>query len=111
MNSLDRQMIHYFRDELEKNALIAPMAKGVWKMVSGAGKSAYKGTKGLNQFFLNRVSKGDPTFLNKAHAGLLTVGTIGAGIYGTKKGFDTYKENKQQLSQLGPVQRAGIQQL
>ena len=121
MSSLDKHTMHYFRDEIEKTAIIAPMAKGVWKMVSGAGRAAAKGvaqgTKNLNKFYTNRLAAdaikdgGKIGLHHQIGAGLLTAGTIGAGAYGTKKGFDTYKENQQKLKQTGPVRQAGVQDL
>ena len=121
MSSLDKHTLYYFRDELEKTAIIVPMAKGVAKMVFGAGKAAtkgaYQGTKGMHKFFTNRLAAkqiaegGTAGALHHLGGGLLTAGAIAGAGYGAKKGFDTFKENRQQLQQLGPVRQAGIQEL
>lgn len=115
----------YFYDELEKTALLGRLAKGTLKMVARAGSNAAKqvgtasvnATKGLNKFYTKRLSAQAIKDGGKVHlghqigAGLLTAGTLGAGVYAGKKGLDTYKQNRNQTKQLGPIRQAGVQEL
>ena len=121
MTSLDKNTLYYFRDEIEKTAIIVPLAKGVAKMVMSAGRAAGSavagGTKGVYGGFKKQLASkavaGGGT-ANAGHAlgaGALTAMTGGAGIYGANKGIKAFAKNSKELKRLGPKGPSGIQQL
>jgi len=109
MSSLDKDMLFYFRDEIEKQALIVPALIGFGKIVAGAAKGAAQGA-GMYAKGLTRLSgafqKGPlrtRDYIIGGGGG--TVATIMAGKSGLKKAKEVDQINKS----LGPVQESGLQ--
>ena len=123
MSYLDKEVMYYFRDELEKEAVIGTMAKGVGAVLKASAKGAQKGaetfgkllSKGStmgNQTRIKKLKDGteelitnkDPTSLRHLFgAGALGIGTVHAG----KGSFDTFKATRATQSQLPQAIRSG----
>lgn len=124
MNSLDKDMMHYFYDEMEKQAIILKTLTGVGKIVAGAAKGAAKGvgnyTKGMTRLSTignqsrtkvidgveTIVKNKDPMSLRHLFGGgVLTVGSLHAANQGVK-GFKASRAAQSQLAK--PVQSGTI---
>ena len=94
MSLLDKHTMYYFRDELEKTALIVKALQSFGQIVASAGKSAAKGAKHYGDAMTRASAIGHKGPLTAKHyigAGLLGGGGIYAGVKGTKHGINEYK--------------------
>ena len=109
MTLLDKDVMYYFRDELEKNAIIPPgLAKGVTSMVSRASsgaKSAVNSVKS-NKYINNMITRG---------IGRSAVGLGKGAFYGTKglntaitRGFEAGGMGPKMSKVTGAVTTAGV---
>ena len=95
MSLLDRNTMYYFRDELEKTALMGKVLQTFGQIVANAGKSAAKGAKHYGNAMTRAAAIGHKGPLTAKHyigGALLGGGTIYAGVKGTKHGIDEYKK-------------------
>ena len=99
MTSLDKYTMHYFRDEMEKQALLKPIGKGILKMVQSAGKGAFNATKAYGKA---SVDLAGGSFLKG-------IGVAGTGVYAGKKGLEAMSKNNTLLKTNigGAMPRAG----
>jgi len=123
MSLLDKQTMTFFADELTKEAIIVPLAKGVLNMVVSTGKAAGKASAAIAKNTNTHIAKslagktdGVQNAIGLGHrlgAGVLTTGLAGAAVYGGHKGLKTFQANQGTLNNntLGSTGPAGIQQL
>ena len=114
MSLLDKDVMYYFRDEIEKTALIVPLAAGVGKIVAGAGQAAGRGASAYGKFMTNLAA-------GLGHTGPITGkhllgGTLlgAGGVYAATRGgmlgegaLAKYKKSQQEFANLGSIQRTG----
>lgn len=112
MTYLDREILYYFRDEMEKEAILVPAAKlvgGVAKLVGRAAKGAAKGvgsyTKNMSRASAlgnqsrKKVVDGVETIVkNKDIKSLrhLSGGAFltGSSLFAGKKGYNSFKASR-----------------
>jgi len=70
MNSLDNDMMSYFYDEMEKQAILKATAKGIWAILKASGRAAKSGATGFGK----AMSKGS-TMGNQTRTKILKDGT------------------------------------
>ena len=91
MNSLDKDVMYFFYDELEKNAIFVPAGKGLWWLVRSASKGAYEGAKGYGKWMSN-LAGGSGWKRN--------LGGVALGAVGIKSGVDAVKHTGKQYKAL-----------
>jgi uncharacterized membrane protein YebE (DUF533 family) len=121
MTSLDKHMLYYFNDELEKHAILpgaSTIYKGVKSMVAKGAKGAYSGSKNLlsgAKKFNDAMIKGFGKEMGpkmSAVAGTAATAGIGyTGYEGAKKFGKTIIGNNAKLTPFKQVNAAGVQQL
>ena len=108
MSSLDRHVMHYFAEEMEKQALLGSALAGFGKIVSSAGKAAGKGALQYSKGMQRVSAMGKPiTAKHVIGGGLLAAGSI----YAAKKGLDAARKEYATLKPLKPRHNTGIQNL
>lgn len=112
MSLLDnKDVMYYFYDEMEKEAIIMPLLSGTAKIVSLAGKGAVSGAKAYGKAILNMTSGGAPLtakhYLMAPVIGAAGIYAMGSGGMFGKGGLAKYKEEKQKLDSLGRPQIVG----
>lgn len=115
MSSLDKNVIYFFREEVEKQALLPKPLITFGKMVMNAGKAAGKASasaaKGYGKTMLgvaNIGRKGAAPGL-KQYAGATVLGA--GGIAAAHQGAKGMSKNMNKLKQGGSIQTSGNLQL
>lgn len=115
MSSLDKNMLFYFRDEIEKQALMPKPLITAVEMVGKAGKTVGGAAKTFGSFLqgLGSLSRRVGAIGVKEPIGLKHVAggsvLLGGGIVAGGSAIRKSKEMKQINKSLGPVQTSGLQ--
>lgn len=106
MNSLDKDMIHYFCDEMEKQAIIWATIKGAGKVLAASAKGAAKGIGGYTKGMTHLSAMGQPIGAKHLAGGALLTGI---SAHALNKTYKSYKKNRSEQKQLPqPVQSGNI---
>ena len=92
MSYLDKQVMYYFRQEIEKQALMGEVLVSTGQIVASAGKAAAKGAQEYGKAMTNLAGIGAKGPLTAKHyAGGILLG--GGGIHAASKGLQSAKED------------------
>lgn len=123
MGSLDKDVMYYFRDEMEKQAIIVKALVGAGKLVASAAKGAHRGVTSYMKNMSRLSALGNQTRTKALKDGtekLLTNKDIysarhlmgglalgATGLYAGKKGLEAYKTSRQKQKQLPLPKQSG----
>lgn len=109
MSYLDKQVMYFFRQEIEKQALMGEVLVSTGQIVANAGKAAAKGAQEYGKAMTNMAAIGSKGPLTaKDYAGGVLLG--GGGIYAGTKGLQSAKQNYTK-DQIQIQQQTGNQQI
>lgn len=123
MGSLDKDVMYYFIDEMEKQAMLGKALVGVGKIVANAAKGAHKGVTEYMKNMSRLSAIGNQTRTKVLKDGTEKIITnkdiystrhllgglaLGAtGLYAGKKGLESYKTSRQKQKQLPLPKQSG----
>lgn len=108
MSYLDKHVMHYFVEEMEKQALLGSALAGFGKMVAAAGKAAGKGASNYGKVMARAAGGKGPMGVKHVLGGAALGAT---GLYAGKKGLDYARKQYGSLKPLRPKHNTGIQDL
>lgn len=96
MNSLDKDMMHYFYDEMEKQAILWATIKGAGKLLAASAKGAAQGIGNYTKGMTHLSAMGRPIGVKHLAGGALLTGV---SVHALNKGYQGYKNDRLEQKQ------------